>query len=140
MSVASSERGFTLIEVMVVVAIIAILAMIALPSYQDYLRRGQIAEGVSALSEARIKMEQYFQDNRTYVSGGVGAYPCSSPPSSKYFTFACSGQTTSAFKITATGKGNLTGFAYDINQSDVRTSTTPWGSGTCWVTRKGDQC
>ena len=64
-------KGFTLIEVMIVVAIIAILATVALPAYTDYVRRGKIAEGTSALLAMKTKMEQYFADNRSYTTPGA---------------------------------------------------------------------
>ena len=67
-------RGFTLIELMIVVGIMAILASIAIPSYSEYVRRSRITEAVSALSGMRVKMEQYFQDNRTYA-GACAAAP-----------------------------------------------------------------
>ena len=65
------SRGFTLIELMIAVAIIAILAAIAIPSYTDYIRRGRLTEALGRLSAMRVKMEQYFQDNRVYT----GAVP-----------------------------------------------------------------
>ena len=74
-----ASRGFTLIELMIVVGIIAILAAIAIPSYSEYVRRSRITEAVSALSGMRVQMEQYFQDNRTYAgacaSGTVATLP-----------------------------------------------------------------
>ena len=65
------EGGFTMIEVMMVVAIVAILAAIALPNYSDYIKRGKIIEATSALSDARTRFEQSFLDNRTYADVGT---------------------------------------------------------------------
>ena len=69
-----SNSGFTLIEVMITVAIVAILAAIAVPSYNEYVQRARITEATSNLSDMRNKMEQYFQDNRTWTPGG-GTHP-----------------------------------------------------------------
>ena len=130
------HAGFTLIEVMIVVVIIGILAAIALPSYSDYVTRSRIPGATSELANRRVQMEQFFQDNQTYVGA-----PC--PGATKYFTFACDNPaaTASTFTITATGQGNATGFSYTINQDAVRTSTTAWGNGaTCWILSKGATC
>ena len=59
----TAQKGFTLIELMIVVAIIGILASIAIPQYSDYVKRGKAAEATSNLATLRIKMEQCFQDN-----------------------------------------------------------------------------
>lgn len=139
------QHGFTLIELMIVVVIVAILAAIAIPSYQDYIRRGRITEAVSALSEARVKMEQFFQDNRTYVGTCVAGTVAPPLTNTANWTFACSGQSTTAYLITATGISGMAGFVYTIDQANTRTTTalpTGWtGTGnTCWVIRKDGSC
>lgn len=54
------SRGFTLIELMIVVAIIAILAAIAVPAYRDYLIRAQVSEGASLIGPGRIAVDEYY--------------------------------------------------------------------------------
>lgn len=131
--------GFSLMELMIVVAVVGILAAIALPSYNDYMQRGKITEATSSLSELRIRAEKFFADNRTYIGFNqtiTGA---------RYFTFACNPVTATTFTCTATGSGGMSGFVYTINESNARASTftglAGWNnSTTCWVTRKGDSC
>ncbi len=89
-------RGFTLIEMLITVAIVAILAAVALPSYIDYVTRSKIVEATSGLSDMRVRLEQYFLDNRQYptacVASAAGPAPASKiylPASIKYFTFSC---------------------------------------------------
>ena len=141
-------QGFTLIEVMITVAIVAILATIAVPSYQDYVRRSQIAEATTALSDARVRMEQFFQDNRTYPTACVSAAPTATQlllPTNPRFNFDCPTLTATTFTVRAQGSGGLTtGFTYDVDQNNLRrTSAVPAGwttNLTCWVTKKGGIC
>ena len=141
-------RGFTLIELMIVVAVLAILAAVAFPQYTNYIQRGKITEATSSLSELRLRAEKWFSDNRTYQNaGGTDVGFNEAIQNAKYFTYNCTAATATAFTCTATGVANqgMTGFVYTINESNVRASTFTGLSGwnnstTCWVTKKGESC
>lgn len=128
-------QGFTLIEVMIVVAIIGILATIAVPAYSDYVARSKITEATRALSSGRVLFEQFFQDNRTYLGAAC-------PASNDNFTITCPIQTATTFQIQAVGKSanGMAGYQYTINQANAMTSTVPGGSGSCWILRKNGSC
>jgi type IV pilus assembly protein PilE len=138
-------RGFTLIELMIVVGIIAILAAIAIPSYSDYIRRSRITEAVSVLSGMRVKMEQYFQDNRTYagacVAGTVAALPYFDATSN--FAFSCT-LAANTYVIQAQGQNSMANFTYTIDQQNGRdTTSVPTGwtrTAGCWVLKKDGSC
>lgn len=135
--------GFTLIEIMIVVAIVGILAAIAVPMYTDHIRRTQLVEAHTGLSDLRVRMEQFYQDNRTYDGAGLDNCGAAGPAATN-FTFNCRslGQTYTA---TATGSGGrATGFTFTVNEQNIRQTTaayTGWAPATmpanCWVTRKG---
>jgi type IV pilus assembly protein PilE len=145
------RRGFTLIEVLIVIGIISILAAIALPSYNNYIRRGKLAEATSQLSSMRVKMEQYFQDNRSYVgacaNGTVAPLP--SGDNAKYFTYSCppASLTATTYLIDAVGNAaqGMAGFEYTIDQNNTKaTVSTPWPSAPsnpgCWIIRQDGSC
>lgn len=142
------HSGFTLIEIMVVVVIIGILAAIAVPQYTEYVRRSQLTEAQSVLSDLRVQMEQYYQDNRTYIgAGGINNCGARTPVlgSVRFFGIACAA-TLTTYTLTATGNaGTRTAlFSYTINQQNLRTTTgVPPGfapivlPANCWVINKG---
>lgn len=151
-----SARGFTLIELMITVAIVAILAAVALPAYNDYITRSKFAEATTNLSQLRVKMEQFYQDNRSYAGG-----PCTPDANVqiKYFDFGCPVGTAvnpvtspNNYTINAAGKAgtDLEGITFTINEANTRATTVTSGStiankgytgnATCWVTRKGGIC
>ncbi len=66
-----AQQGFTLIELMIVVAIIGILAAVALPAYQDYTKRAKVTEGVSLASSAKIAVAENATNARPYKAGWV---------------------------------------------------------------------
>ena len=141
----SQEGGFTLLEMMIVVSIIATLAAIALPSYASYVTRSRILDAVTRLADARARMDDYFQDHRTYVddAGQCGI----SPPTATtdYFVVVCE-STATTFTYTASGlaaKG-MAAFAYSIDQAGNKaTISVPSGwsrTADCWTIRQDGFC
>lgn len=156
-------KGFTLIELMIVVGVIAVLAAIGLPSYTDYVTRAKLAEAYALLADLRVKMEQYYLDNRRYstnAGGGTCGVPGGNTPTvqdSKYFTFTCASSAPNAagdqeYLLTASGRADqsLVGIAFTINHANTKTTSVTASTymagkgyasnGTCWVRKKPDQC
>ena len=137
----SAMRGFTLVELMIVVAIVGILSAVAIPAYQDYVKRGRIPEATSNLAAMRVRMEQYYQDNKTYTN----ATPCANAnlPTSSFFTFSCT-LAAETFTLQAQGTSGMTGFTFTLNQSNVKATTAApsgWTTSTsCWVRDKSGAC
>lgn len=135
-SIMPTAGGFTLIELMVVVAIVGILSSIAVPAYSDYVIRGKLVEAHLLLADGRVKMEQYFQDYRQYSCAGMPSNQA------KYFSVACAvpagGQ---SFLLTANGLSQLSGFSYTIDDGNNKaTPSAPTGwtvQSSCWLTKRG---
>ena len=135
---ANNQRGFTLIELMVVVAIIGILSMIAYPAYTDYVVRGKLPEATSTLLTKRVQLEQFYQDNRTY-SGA----PACTLEAGENFDFSCTSADDSGYELEAAGKGSMADFKFSVDHNNTRkTSAAPsgWNTGNCWVRNKGESC
>ncbi len=147
-AVYQQQRGFTLLELLIVLAIIGILSAIALPAYRNYIIRGKITEATSNLGDMRIKLEQFYQDNRTYVGACVGGTVAPLPTGSnaRAFAYSCPTLTAAAFTVRALGIAGegMTGFDYTIDQSNAKATVsvaTGWTlTGGCWVTKKDGSC
>ena len=132
----TAGAGFTLIEVLIVIAIVAILTSIALPSYSAYIKRSKVPAGLDALQSYFTRMEQRFQDSGSYAVATACAIGL---PTVQNYTFSCT-VVGSTYTATATGTGTLTGYAYTINSSGTRATTAhPKGLpvDSCWTIRGG---
>lgn len=149
MSLSRRHAGFTLVELMIVVAIVGILAAVAVPSYRDYVRKGMLPEGTAGLANFRIKLEQYYQDRRNYgvaacADESTAAWAKFLPTDAVNFTYSCAltdgGQ---GYVVTVTGsKGAAVGHTFTLDDDNNRGTTVFKGatvSKACWLV-KGDEC
>ena len=145
-------RGFTLLELMIVIVVVAILAAVALPSYTDFITRSKFAEPQGILSDLRVRMEQYYLDNRRYSStagGGTCGLPGGNSPTvsnAKYFTYTCASGTNTATGVVAEATD---GIAFTIDQNQTRATSVTGGTMSakgytsnagCWVRKKPSTC
>lgn len=114
------QQGFSLVELMIAVAIVGILSVVVVPAYNSYLVRGKIVDAHSGLTSARMQLEQYYLDKRTYV-----AFAC--PASTDYFSYACA-LAASTFTVTASsladkGLGAAGDYVFTINEQNAKATT-----------------
>jgi type IV pilus assembly protein PilA len=126
------QRGFTLIELMIVIAIIGILAAIAIPAYQDYTIRAQVSEGLTLSTAVQAAVVDYYDQTGnwpTAISGGGTALNYAAAPTGNYVT----GITTAAGAITITygNKANaaITNATLSLNAWSTTAGDIAWVCG-----------
>ncbi|QIP48126.1 Pilin [Kingella kingae] len=91
------QKGFTLIELMIVIAIIGILAAIALPAYQDYTKRSRVSEGLSLAGGVKSALTEYYASNN--------AWPANNAAAGIADKGQITGNAVSSVEVSATGSG-----------------------------------
>lgn len=101
------HTGFTLIELMIVVAVIGILAAIAYPNYSDYVRRSRRSDAQAALMQLRLAQEKFRANNTTYAAAGALGYPRNS--NEGFYSITVTANDGSGFTGTATPQNQQAG-------------------------------
>ena len=124
-----NQQGFTLIELMIVVAIIGILAAVAIPAYQDYTVRAQVTEGISLAASAKTSVSEVFQS--------TGTFPITNSAAGIAAASNISGSFVSAVAVGTGGQITVTFSAAAINGQTLTLTPTGTQGRVTWVCAAG---
>jgi type IV pilus assembly protein PilA len=132
--VKKAQAGFTLIELMIVVAIIGILAAVAIPAYQDYITRAKWADTVASTSPLKLAIAECLQNSAGVSTNCLTATELglAAIPTPKYGSqFAVTAPTTSTVLVSTTGTAEVGGYVYAASGTmDASGTKLVWANGT----------
>ena len=133
------QSGFTLIELMIVIAILGILAAIAIPAYQDYSVRAKVSEGIGAAAPIKLAVSEYYQSESGWpgslLDAGQGALDTQYTNSVTIVGSMGSGAFSIEIDTTATGVANATG----VNTMYIIMVPTAASGGIDWACDASDE-
>ena len=131
------NSGFTLIELMVVIAIIGVISTIAYPSYDSYINKSRRADAKVGLQKLADKQERYYLQNNVYTTDIAGGLNTSATSDEGYYTFVVGSASVSGFEITATAVGIQTN---DVNCETLTLSSTGLKTATAGTGGDSTKC
>ena len=129
-------RGFTLIELMIVVAIIAIVLAVAVPSFREQAAKSRRTEALSTLQDMQLKQESYRSTRPSYATQAQYVATFGALPTSSYYTFTIPASGNTSYTLTATASGGQANDRCgDIEleyNAGVTTRESSTGATKCW--------
>ena len=123
------QQGFTLIELMIVVAIIGILAAVAIPSYQDYTKRAHVSEGLSLSGAAKTQVAEYY--------GSEGTWPTSNTDAGLASAVSITGNAVDSISVGGSGTILITYNTKVSNGATLQLTPNDTGGGITWLCNTG---
>lgn len=131
----SIQKGFTLIELMIVVAIIGILAAVALPAYQDYTVRAKVTEGLSLASSAKLAVAENAANGAAFAAGW--SVPAATSNVGTITIATASGQITIPYTTAIAPSGSNTIILIPTSGGALTAGTVPTGGSITWDCKTG---